>query len=58
MFILGLLRLVFTIIIRAIAIYRTRGAGLWMLGALWSLPFQLIITPFKWIGGAAADIAD
>jgi hypothetical protein len=58
MFIWGLVRLVVTVIMQAIAIYRTRGAGLWMLGAFWSLPFQLIIMPFRWVGGTPADVAD
>ena len=58
MFFWGMVRLVFTIIMRAIAIYRARGAGLWILGAFWSLSFQLLITPFSWIGGAAASVAD
>jgi hypothetical protein len=57
-FIRGLVRLVVTIIMLAFAIYRLRWAGLWMLGAFWSLPFQLIITPFRWASGAAAEIAD
>jgi hypothetical protein len=34
-----------SVIVRACTIYRTRGMGLWPLGALWSLPFQLIISP-------------
>jgi hypothetical protein len=39
-------------------IYRWRGAGLWIVGAFWSLPFQLIITPFPWAGGTAVDVAN
>jgi hypothetical protein len=35
-----------------------KGAGVWMLGAVWSLPFQLLVTPFKWASGTAADVAD
>jgi hypothetical protein len=58
MFIWGLVRQVVTIIMRAIAIYETKGAGLWMLGAFWSLPFQLIITPFRWAGNTAAHFID
>jgi hypothetical protein len=58
MFIWGMVRLVVTIIMRAFAIYRWRGAGLWILGAFWSLPFQLIITPFPWAGGTAVDVAN
>ncbi len=58
MFFWGVVRLVFTIIMRAIAIYRARGAGLWILGAFWSLPFQLLITPFSWIGYPAAALEE
>ena len=58
MFTWGLVRLVVTILMRAYAIYRMRGAGLWILGAVWSLPFQLLVTPFKWASGQAANVAD
>ncbi len=58
MFIWGLVRRLVTIIMRAIAIYKTKGAGLWMLGAFWSLPFQITITPFRWAGDIASDFTD
>jgi len=58
MFAWGFVRLVVTILMRAYAIYRMKGAGVWMLGAVWSLPFQLLVTPFKWASGTAADVAD
>jgi len=45
LFIWGLVRLVVTTIMQLIAFYRARGLGLWILGAFWSLPFQLLITP-------------
>jgi len=58
MFAWGFVRLVVTILMRAFAIYRMKGAGVWILGAVWSLPFQLLVTPFKWASGTAADVAD
>ncbi len=45
-------------IVRACAIYRARGMGLWLLGAFWSLPFQLIISPTRWANEAATEVAD
>jgi hypothetical protein len=32
--------------------------GLWLLGAFWSLPFQLIISPVRWANKAATEVAD
>ena len=55
---MSLLRILVTVILRAVAIFRARGAGVWLLGALWSLPFQLLISPVRWASNAAADIAD
>jgi hypothetical protein len=39
-------------IVHACTIYRARGMGLWLLGAFWSLPFQLIISPVRWANEA------
>ncbi len=40
------------------AVHRARGMGIWLLGALWSLPFQLIISPARWANEAASDVVD
>ncbi len=32
--------------------------GLWIMGAFWSLPFQLIISLVRWASEAASEIAD
>jgi hypothetical protein len=32
--------------------------GLWLLGAFWSLPFQLIIGLVRWANEAATEVAD
>jgi len=58
MFLWGFMKLVVTIFMQAFAMYRMRVAGVWILGAVWSLPFQLLITPFKWASGTSAGIAD
>jgi hypothetical protein len=34
---------------------QSQGMGLWLLGAFWSLPFQLIISPVRW---AIEEVAD
>ncbi len=47
-----------SVIVRACTIYRARGMGLWLLGAFWSLPFQLVISPVRWANEAASDVAD
>ena len=58
LFIWSLLRMLVTIAMWAYAIYHSKGAGVWLLGACWSLPFQLLISPFWWASSAAEDIAD
>ncbi len=47
-----------TVIVRACAISRARGMGLWLLGAFWRLPFQLIISPARWANEATTEVAD
>jgi hypothetical protein len=37
---------------------QSQGMGLWLSGAFWSLPFQLIITPIRWANEAATEAAD
>jgi len=54
----SLVKVFVTVICRACAIYRARGVGVWLLGAVWSLPFQLIITPVRWANEAATEVAD
>ncbi len=54
----SIVKVIVSVIVRACTIYRARGMGLWLLGAFWSLPFQLIISPVRWVNGAATDVAD
>jgi hypothetical protein len=49
----SIVKVVVSVIVRACTIYRARGMGLWLLGAFWSLPFQLIISPVRWANEAA-----
>ena len=58
LFIWSLLRMLVTIAMKAYTIYHSKGAGVWLLGACWSLPFQLLILPFRWASNAVEDIAD
>ena len=58
LFVWSLLRVLVTIAMRAYAIHRAKGVGMWLLGACWSLPFQLLMSPFRWASEAAEDIAD
>jgi hypothetical protein len=51
-------KVIVLVIVQACTIYRARGMGLWLLGAFWSLPFQLIITPVRWANKAATEVAE
>ena len=55
LFVWSLLRVLVTIAMRAYAIHRAKGVGMWLLGACWSLPFQLLMSPFRWASEAAED---
>ncbi len=54
----SMVKVVVSVIVRACAIHRARGMGLRLLGAFWSLPFQLIISPVRWANEAATEMAD
>ncbi len=54
----SIVKVIVSVVVRACTIYRARGMGLWLLGAFWSLPFQLIISPVRWASEAASDVAD
>jgi hypothetical protein len=51
-------KVIMLVIVQACTTYRPRGMGLWLLGAFWSLPFQLIITPVRWANEAATEVAE
>jgi hypothetical protein len=54
----SMVKVVISVIVRACAIYQARGMGLWVLGAFWSLPFRLIISPVRWADEAATEVAE
>ncbi len=54
----SILKVIISVIVRACTIYRARGVGLCLLGAFWSLPFQLIISPIRWANEGATEVAD
>jgi hypothetical protein len=54
----SMVKMIVTVIVQAYTIYRERVAGLRLLGAFWSLSFQLIITLVRWANKAATEMAD
>jgi hypothetical protein len=58
LFLVGVIRLTLTVIVRAIAIFRVRGPGVWLLGALWGTLFQIALSPLRWADRTAAKIGD
>jgi hypothetical protein len=53
----SMVKVIVSVIVRACTIYRARGMRFWLLGALWRLPFQLIISPVRWANQAATEMA-
>ncbi len=48
LFLVGILSMLLDIVIRAIAIARIRGCGLWLMGAFWGTLFQVAVAPVQW----------
>ena len=48
MFIVGGVRMLVDILVRAIVIARVRGCGFWLFGALWDTAFQVAVSPIRW----------
>jgi hypothetical protein len=55
LFLVGIVRMMLDIVVRAIAIARVRGCGLWLLGALWGTLFQVAVSPVRWAAGVGHD---
>jgi hypothetical protein len=51
LFLVRILRMFLNIIIRTIAIAKTRGCGWWLLSAFWGTIFQIGVGPFCWAAG-------
>ncbi len=48
LFLVGILRMLLDILIRAIAIGRIRGCGWWLMGAFWGTLFLVAVAPVQW----------
>jgi hypothetical protein len=48
LFLVGILRMLLDIVIRAIAIAKVRGCGWWLMGAFWGTLFQVAVAPVQW----------
>jgi hypothetical protein len=57
LFFVGISRLGFTILFRAIVLGRAQGCGFWVFGAFLSCAYQLLISPIQWADKKAQDIA-
>ncbi len=55
LFLVGIIRMLLDIFIRAIAIARVRGCGLRLFGALWGTLFQVAVSPVRWAAGVGKD---
>ena len=56
-FVVGLVRLTVTLLIRAIVITRKKGCGVWVFAAVWGTLYQLVITPIRWADNTAEQMA-
>jgi hypothetical protein len=56
--VLGVFRLMVTVLIRAIIIVRCKGCGVWVMTAFWGTLFQLAITPFTWMEEAMEGVGE
>jgi hypothetical protein len=48
LFLVGILRMLLDIVIRAIAIARVQGCGWWLMGAFWGTLIQVAVAPVQW----------
>jgi len=48
LFLVGILRMLLDIVIRAIVIARGQGCGWWLMGAFWGTLFQVSVAPVQW----------
>ena len=56
-FVVGLVRLVATLLVRTIIITRKKGCGVWIFAAVWGTLYQLIITPIRRADNTAGKMA-
>ncbi len=48
LFLVGILRMLLDIVVRAIAIAKVRSCGWWLMGAFWGTLFQVAVAPVQW----------
>jgi hypothetical protein len=48
LFLVGVVRMLADIVIRAIAIARVRGCGWWLIGTFWGTLFHMAVAPVQW----------
>jgi hypothetical protein len=48
LFLVGILRMLLDIVVRAIPIAKVRGCGWWLMGAFWGTLFQVAVAPVPW----------
>jgi hypothetical protein len=58
MFFVGISRLLFTILFRAIVLGRHKGCGFWIFAAFVGCAYQVIISPIQWADRKAQEIAE
>jgi hypothetical protein len=58
MFVLGIVKTIIDVIIRTVMIYKVRGPGWWLATAMWAVPFQVAMTPLRWITNTADDVTE
>ena len=56
-FVVGLVRLIATLLVRTIIITKKKGCGVWIFAAVWGTLYQLIITPIRWADNTAGRMA-
>jgi hypothetical protein len=58
LFFVGVTRLVFTVLFRAIVLGRTKGCGYWIMAAFFGCVYQIVISPLQWADNTARRIAE
>jgi hypothetical protein len=57
LFLVGILRMMLDIVIRAIVIARIRGLGWWLMGAFWGTLVQVAVAPMQWAMAKGTPLA-
>ncbi len=57
LFLVGIVRMLLDIVVRAVAIAKVRGCGWWLMGAFWGTLFQVAVVPVQWRWPRATTLA-